>query len=346
MGFCRAFCRFLPTACHIRTRFTLGCLGIENPLPVHPPICSPKREVSPWRTSTTIQAGRGGRGPSGPTISAQSIVVFLVALPLCIGIAVASGLDPAAGIISGIVGGIVVGALGGSALQVSGPAAGLTLIVWQLVHEHGAAALAAALLIAGVVQIVGRIAACRPLFSGGVSVGRRRDAGGHRIVDRRQPDAPADGPGAQSSTITSLLTMPAAAADSLRNIPDATHTQAIIVAICTLVAMAVWQRVAVGRLRLFPAALAGVVVGAIVAACAGWNIRFITIPENFAQAVQLPGVDLWQHLTNGQVIWAGVGIALVASTSSMLCAASIDKFHSGPRHATTIANWPRKASAT
>ena len=70
-----------------------------------------------------------------------SIVVFLVALPLCMGIAIASGVPPekaaAAGIISGIVGGLVVGFLAGCSLQVTGPAAGLAVIVGQLILEHG-----------------------------------------------------------------------------------------------------------------------------------------------------------------------------------------------------------------
>ena len=82
-----------------------------------------------------------------------SVVVFLVALPLCMGVAIASGLPPAAGLVTGIVGGIVVGALAGSPLQVSGPAAGLAVMVWQLVQEFGVATLGIIVLLAGVVQI-------------------------------------------------------------------------------------------------------------------------------------------------------------------------------------------------
>ena len=59
-----------------------------------------------------------------------SIVVFLVALPLCMGIAIASGAPVATGLITGIVGGLIVGVLSGAPLQVSGPAAGLTVIVY------------------------------------------------------------------------------------------------------------------------------------------------------------------------------------------------------------------------
>lgn len=83
-----------------------------------------------------------------------SIVVFLVALPLCMGIAVASGAPPATGIITGIIGGLMAGALAGCPLQVSGPAAGLTVIVWDLIHTHGMEKLAIIILMAGIIQMI------------------------------------------------------------------------------------------------------------------------------------------------------------------------------------------------
>lgn len=66
-----------------------------------------------------------------------SIVVFLVAMPLCLGIALASGAPLFSGIIAGIVGGIVVGSISGSALGVSGPAAGLAVIVYTAIQDLG-----------------------------------------------------------------------------------------------------------------------------------------------------------------------------------------------------------------
>ncbi len=83
-----------------------------------------------------------------------SIVVFLVALPLCMGIAIASGVPVAAGLITGIVGGIVVGSLSGCPLQVSGPAAGLTVIVYEIVQEYGLETLGIIVLIAGGIQLL------------------------------------------------------------------------------------------------------------------------------------------------------------------------------------------------
>lgn len=83
-----------------------------------------------------------------------SIATFLVALPLCMGIAIASGVPVAAGLITGIVGGIVVGLLAGAPLQVSGPAAGLTVVVYEIVQAYGVAGLSIVVLGAGVLQIL------------------------------------------------------------------------------------------------------------------------------------------------------------------------------------------------
>ena len=68
----------------------------------------------------------------------SSIVVFLVALPLCLGIALASGAPLISGLIAGIIGGIVVGGFSGSPLGVSGPAAGLAVIVLHAIQDLGA----------------------------------------------------------------------------------------------------------------------------------------------------------------------------------------------------------------
>jgi len=84
-----------------------------------------------------------------------SLVVFLVAIPLCLGIAVASGADPLSGLIAGLVGGIVVGSLSGSSLSVSGPAAGLTAIVLNAITTLPTFnAFLLAVVIAGVFQII------------------------------------------------------------------------------------------------------------------------------------------------------------------------------------------------
>ncbi len=86
-----------------------------------------------------------------------SLVVFLVALPLCMGIALASGAPVAAGLVTGIVGGLLVGTFAGSPLQVSGPAAGLTVICGEIIRQNGMNAFGLAVLFAGILQLVAGI---------------------------------------------------------------------------------------------------------------------------------------------------------------------------------------------
>jgi len=87
-----------------------------------------------------------------------SIVVFFVALPLCLGIALASGAPLFSGLIAGIIGGIVVGALSGSQIGVSGPAAGLAAIVLAAIDQLGFQIFLSAVVIGGVIQVIFGIA--------------------------------------------------------------------------------------------------------------------------------------------------------------------------------------------
>ncbi|MBX2811780.1 MAG: SulP family inorganic anion transporter [Myxococcales bacterium] len=83
-----------------------------------------------------------------------SVVVALVALPLCLGIAIASGAPPMAGLVTGIVGGIVVAWLSGASLAVSGPAAGLTVVVIDAIHSLGYEGFLLAVMLAGAIQVI------------------------------------------------------------------------------------------------------------------------------------------------------------------------------------------------
>ncbi|SFH80890.1 SulP family inorganic anion transporter [Planctomicrobium piriforme] len=93
-----------------------------------------------------------------------SIVVFLVALPLCMGIAIASGVPASAGLISGVIGGLVVGTLAGCPLQVSGPAAGLATVIYEAVRNHGLEQLGLMVFVAGVFQLIAAVLGLGQLF--------------------------------------------------------------------------------------------------------------------------------------------------------------------------------------
>lgn len=101
--------------------------------------------------SSIIRKYRAALGKDLPA----GLVVFLVALPLCLGIALASGAPALSGIITGIIGGIIVGCLSGSALSVSGPAAGLTVIVINGITDLGSfQSFLLAVVLAGVFQLI------------------------------------------------------------------------------------------------------------------------------------------------------------------------------------------------
>src|SRR6187399_2345656 len=85
---------------------------------------------------------------------AAGLVVFLVALPLCLGIALASGAPLVAGLVAGVVGGIVVGLCSGSEVSVAGPAAGLTVIVATAIGNLGYESFLAAVIVAGMMQLL------------------------------------------------------------------------------------------------------------------------------------------------------------------------------------------------
>ena len=118
---------------------------------------------------------------------AASLVVFLVALPLCVGVAVASGVPAELGLVTGIVGGLVTGFMRGSSLQVTGPAAGLTVLVFEAVQEFGLPRPRASIVLAtGVLQIAHGHPEAGALLPGHLGLRRRGHAGRHRPrADRR-----------------------------------------------------------------------------------------------------------------------------------------------------------------
>lgn len=183
-----------------------------------------------------------------------SLVVFLVALPLCMGIAVASGLPPEKGILTGIIGGVVVGFLAGSPLQVSGPAAGLAVIVFDLVRQHGVTALGPILLLAGLLQIVAGIVrlggwfrAVSPAVVHGMlaGIGVLIVAGQVHVLLDNKP---------LPNGLGNLMAIPAAYA-GLLPFDGKAPQMALMVGLVTIGCMIGWEKFRPKRLRLVPGAL-------------------------------------------------------------------------------------------
>ena len=258
-----------------------------------------------------------------------SVVVFLVALPLCMGIAIASGAPPAAGLITGIVGGLVVTLFAGAPLQVSGPAAGLAVIVYELVQTHGFGALGWIVLVAGLIQLVAGLAGIGQWFravSPAVIHGMLAGIGVlifasqfHVMVD----DAP------RGSGLANLIAIPEAVYKGF--VPaEGIHFQAAMVGMLTLLVMLFWKRVAPGGLKIVPAPLAAVVIATCTAIFAGLGVNRVDIPAQLTDAVVFP---TFAHLESlgFTVLVSGLALAFVASAETLLCATAVDKLHDGPR---------------
>ncbi len=259
-----------------------------------------------------------------------SVVVFLVALPLCMGIAIASGAPPAAGLVTGVVGGLVVGLLAGAPLQVSGPAAGLSVIVNELVQTHGLGPLGWIILVAGAIQLIAGLAGLGQWFravSPAVIHGMLAGIGVlilasqfHVMVD----DAP------RGSGLENLIAIPEAIYKGLMPADGSLHFQAAMIGLLTLGIMVSWGTLAPKRMKVVPAPLAAVVLATLVASVVGLGVNRVDIPDQLTDAIALPTLADLNSL-GLTVLASGLALAFVASAETLLCATAVDKLHDGPR---------------
>lgn len=263
-----------------------------------------------------------------------SVVVFLVALPLCMGIALASGVPVAAGLITGIVGGIMVGLIGGAPLQVSGPAAGLAVVVYEIVRksDHGLEVLAITILIAGGVQLAAGLLRFGQWFravSPAVIHGMLAGIGililvsqFHMMVD--------DDP--RATPIQNILSIPESIYRGLMPVDGSSHHWAARIGLLTILVIVAWKWLAPRKMRVVPAPLVAVLLATAVTGIVGLDIKHVEMPEGgILGAVTLPSLSSFRLLLDGQVLLAGLAMAFIASAETLLCATAVDKMQSGPR---------------
>ncbi|GLZ29633.1 carbonic anhydrase [Lentzea sp. NBRC 105346] len=247
-----------------------------------------------------------------------SFVIFLISIPLSLGIAVATGAPLIAGIVSAVIGGVVVGALSGAPLQVSGPATGLVVIVGGLVAEYGWPATAAITLAAGLLQLalgltgIGRLAlSLSPAVVHGMLAGIGISiAIGQLVVVL--------GGTASSSVLENLRRLPAEL--------GSTHIGSVVAGTITIAVMLLWPRIP--RSSLIPAPLVAVGAGTVVSALLALDLARVHLPGHPLSLIVLPQMPSGSV---GGVIAAVVTVALVASVESLLSAVAVDKLHDGPR---------------
>ena len=268
------------------------------------------------------------------TETLASVVVFLVALPLCMGIAIASGAPPAAGLLSGMIGGLVVGWLAGSPLQVSGPAAGLAVIVFDIIHTHGIEALGPILAIAGILQMVAgklklgqwfRAVAPAVIYAMLAGIGVLIFASQFHVMVDDKP---------QSNGITNLVTIPWAIMKGLTPLDDSPHHLAAAIGVLTLFVLVVWNSIRQSLPKLvgtLPAPLLAVIVAVTASSALELPIAYVEVPEQLSDIIRIPTAKDWSMLLQPSILGSALAMAIIASAEALLCAMAVDKLHDGDR---------------
>ena len=290
-----------------------------------------------------------------------SMVVFLVALPLCIGIAVAVGVSPARALMTGIVGGLVVGFLAGSPLQVSGPAAGLFVIVADLIAKGRASYLANAdaalstaeaeaaateysllvlgscVFLAGVIQIAaGRLKLGQWFRAVSPAVIKGMLAGIGILILISQVHVMLDhqaiwhGEKAHGA-LEYLATIPQAVMKCFSSDTSENHHLAALTGIIAILFFFAWPKVAPKRVKFLPAALMGIAAATAFASITNLEVQRLVVPSNMFSEITLPTLSWFQLVVDPMVLTGAFVIALVASAETLLCATAVDQLHQGPR---------------
>jgi MFS superfamily sulfate permease-like transporter len=259
-----------------------------------------------------------------------SIVVFFVALPLCLGIALASGAPLFSGIIAGIVGGIVVGLASGSRFGVSGPAAGLAVIVLSYVTTLGSwENFLVATVLAGIIQVAMgfmRLGTIAYYFPSSVINGMLAGIG-IIIIIKQIPhalgyDAPADNNFVESLTINNIL--------DLERTASHLTPAAIIISVISLTLLISWESFLAKKhkiFRLIQGPLAVVIFGIIASTFLDLHDhQIVQLPvagsfNEFISQFTLPNFD---QLRNHEIYAMALVIALVASIETLLSVEAID----------------------
>jgi MFS superfamily sulfate permease-like transporter len=267
--------------------------------------------------------------------SAAGLVVFLVALPLCLGIALASGAPLLAGLVAGIVGGIVVGALSGSEVSVSGPAAGLTVIVASAIASLGYPSFLAAVVVAGAMQLLFgtlRLGAVADYVPTSVIKGMLAAIGIVIFLKQvphalgRDLDFESDmsfmEPGGKENSLSAIVKAMLSASGA-----------AVIVAGVSLAILLTWDKQVVGRvkaLKVIPAPLVVVVIGTLLNELLRVTTGNFYLKNEDGHLVSLPilsnPVELFGQLVrpsiaafqDQHVYITGATIAIVGSLESLL----------------------------
>jgi carbonic anhydrase len=248
-----------------------------------------------------------------------SLVVFLVALPLSLGIAIASGAPVLSGLVAAVVGGIIAGALGGSPLQVSGPAAGLTVVVADLISDFGWAVTCLITVAAGVLQVLlGLSRVARAALAISPVVVHAMLAGIGITIALQQAHVLLGGK-SKSTAWHNVIELPGQVVGA--------HRPGVLLGVLVIAVLVAWRWVP-AKLARIPGPLVAIVGVTLISLVFPFHVRRIELDGSPLDALQLPGLPdgEWSAVALGVIT-----VALIASVESLLSAVSVDRMHNGPR---------------
>ncbi|MGW4484523.1 SulP family inorganic anion transporter [Amycolatopsis sp. NPDC004368] len=246
-----------------------------------------------------------------------SLVVFLVAVPLSLGVALAVGAPLLAGLVSAVVGGLVASLLGGSALQVSGPSAALTVVLADTITTYGWGVTCAVTVGAGLLQILFgllRVARAALAISPAIVHGLLAGIGVTIVLGQLHVVL---GGRAQGSAFANLSALPGQVVGH--------HDEAVLIGVLTVAILVLWPKLP-AAVRKVPGPLAAVTVATGLSVVTGMTLPRVDLPAalpSFGFVPQLPSGG-W-----GGAAFAALTVALIASLESLLSAVSIDKRRGG-----------------
>lgn len=266
-----------------------------------------------------------------------AVVVFLVALPLCLGIALASGAPLFSGIIAGIVGGLVISVFSGSQLGVSGPAAGLTVIVLNAITEIGVwEGFLLAVVMAGALQfILGYLKAgtIGNYFPSSVIKGMLA-AIGIILIFKQIPHAL----GYDSDTFGDMDFFQRDHENTFSAIGSAMQLMnpgALIITAVSLAILILWPKIRLNSLKLVPAPLIVVIIGVLLNELfKSTSANLVLSPEHLVVIPVATSINEffglftlpdWSFVSNPAVYKAAFTLAIVASLETLLNAEAVDK---------------------
>lgn len=260
--------------------------------------------------------------------------VFLVALPLCLGIALASGAPLYAGLLSGIIGGLVVALISGSQLAVSGPAAGLTTLVAASIVSFGDYKIfLLTVIVAGLFQLLLgllKLGVIANYFPSSVIKGMLA-AIGLILISKQIPIALGyDEPDFGISSFLNLFSSDHFLS-KLDNFNHHITRGAILITIISLVVLILLQLPSAKKLKILPAPLMVVVLGIIINAifanaASDYSLKqtqLVSIPSNVFADISFP--DFTKLFSNSAIWKDGIVIGLLATLETLLCIEAIDK---------------------